>query len=86
MTKNHSKKEFKVPRPFLKWAGGKTQLLLELEKRLPQSVLESGVIPRYVEPFVGGGAMFFFLKRNYHLKNSILLDINPELIMAYNVV
>jgi DNA adenine methylase len=86
MAKNPSKKDFKVPRPFLKWAGGKTQLLFELESRLPQSVLESGVIENYVEPFVGGGAMFFFLKRNYQLKNSILLDVNPELIMAYSVV
>ncbi len=86
MNKKPKKKEYKIPRPFLKWAGGKTQLLLELEMRLPKSVLESGVISSYVEPFVGGGAMFFFLKRNYQVKNSILLDINPELIMAYNVV
>lgn len=86
MSKNIAKKDLKVPRPFLKWAGGKTQLLLELEKRLPRSIVESGVIERYVEPFVGGGAMFFFLKSNYDLKNSILLDINPELIMAYRVV
>ncbi|OPX59976.1 MAG: DNA adenine methylase [Methanobacterium sp. PtaB.Bin024] len=81
-----SSKNFKVPRPFLKWAGGKTQLLLELEKRLPQSVLDSGIIERYVEPFVGGGAMFFFLKRNYQVKQSILLDINPELILTYRVL
>ncbi len=86
MARNKSKKELKVPRPFLKWAGGKTQLLLELEKRLPESVLENKVIKRYVEPFVGGGAMFFFLKYNYQLNDSILLDINPELIMSYKVI
>jgi DNA adenine methylase len=86
MPNNSLKKKSKVPRPFLKWAGGKTQLLLELEKRLPQSVLEDRVIENYVEPFVGGGAMFFFLKSNYCLKNSYLMDINPELIMAYLVV
>jgi DNA adenine methylase len=86
MAKNLSIKEFKVPRPFIKWAGGKTQLLLELKNRLPKSVLEGGVIESYVEPFVGGGAMFFFLKSNYQVKNSILMDINPELIMAYWVV
>ena len=86
MARNKSKKELKVPRPFLKWAGGKTQLLLELEKRLPESVLENKVIKRYVEPFVGGGALFFFLKRDYDVKKSLLLDINPELVMAYQVI
>lgn len=49
-------------------------------------MLNLGVIENYVEPFVGGGAMFFFLKTNYTLKNSFLLDINPELIMAYRVI
>ena len=45
-------------RPFLKWAGGKTQLLDELYKRLPSSFIEKGEIQRYVEPFAGGGALF----------------------------
>lgn len=86
MSNNPSLREFKVPRPFLKWAGGKRQLLFELENRLPEFILESRVIERYVEPFVGGGAMFFFLKSNYQVKESILLDVNRELIMAYQVV
>jgi DNA adenine methylase len=55
-------------KPFLKWAGGKTQLLDELYKRLPSSLIQSGKIERYVEPFVGGGAFFFFLKRNFRVK------------------
>ncbi len=86
MATNSIKKDFDVARPYLKWAGGKTQLLLELEKRLPLFILESGVIERYVEPFVGGGAMFFFLKNHYQVTESILLDVNPELIMAYRVI
>lgn len=73
-------------RPFLKWAGGKTQLLGEFEKRLPSTILESGKIKSYIEPFVGGGALFFFLKNKYNIKNSILFDINPELIIAYKVI
>ncbi|MDP3066837.1 MAG: DNA adenine methylase [Methanobacteriaceae archaeon] len=73
-------------RPFLKWAGGKTQLLLELEKRLPSQILDEGVIPRYVEPFLGGGALFFYLKSQYTVEESFLLDANPELIMAYQVI
>jgi DNA adenine methylase len=73
-------------RPFLKWAGGKTQLLLELEKRLPSNILDEGVISRYVEPFLGGGALFFYLKARYTVEESFLLDANPELVMAYRVV
>ncbi len=83
---NSIKKDFSIARPYLKWAGGKTQLLLELENRLPRSILESRVIKRYVEPFVGGGAMFFYLKNHYQVTESILLDVNPELIMAYRVI
>ncbi len=86
MAINSIKKDFDIARPYLKWAGGKTQLLLELEKRLPRSIQESQVIERYVEPFVGGGAMFFYLKNHYQVTESILLDVNPELIMAYRVI
>jgi DNA adenine methylase len=70
-------------RPFLKWAGGKTQLLDELVKRLPAEITESGTIENYVEPFVGGGAMFFCLKSKFHVKHAFLYDINPELVVGY---
>lgn len=73
-------------KPFLKWAGGKSQLLKELNKRLPSNLKDTGTIERYVEPFVGGGAMFFNLKNHYNIKESILLDINRELVMAYHVM
>jgi len=73
-------------KPFLKWAGGKKQLLKELNKRLPSNLKDTGTIERYVEPFVGGGAMFFNLKNHYNIKESILLDINRELVMAYQVM
>ena len=86
MSNNPLTKDSKIPRPFLKWAGGKRQLLFELEKRLPHSILESGIIDRYVEPFVGGGAMFFYLENNYQVKKSILMDVNVELIMTYRVI
>jgi DNA adenine methylase len=65
-----------APRPFLKWAGGKTQLLAELHSRLPAR-FES-----YHEPFVGGGALFFSLQ----LQNARLGDINEQLIDCYRVV
>lgn len=73
-------------RPFLKWAGGKTQLLDELGKRLPAEILEKGAIERYVEPFVGGGAMFFYLKSRFEVKEAFLYDINPELVLGYKTI
>ncbi len=57
-----------------------------MENRLPNSILENKVIERYVEPFVGGGALFFHLQNNYQVKKSILLDVNMELIMAYKTI
>ncbi|MDN5331253.1 MAG: adenine methylase [Tepidanaerobacteraceae bacterium] len=73
-------------KPFLKWAGGKSQLLDELYKRLPLAFIQSGEIERYVEPFVGGGAFFFFIKRNFKVRESFLLDINRELMISYKVI
>lgn len=80
-------KEFLInAKPFLKWAGGKTQLLEELYKRIPAKYKEKKIIDVYIEPFVGGGAFFFYLKRNYIIKKSYLFDINKELILAYKVI
>jgi DNA adenine methylase len=62
--------------PFLKWAGGKTQLLPSLLKNIPAQ------FGTYVEPFVGGGALFFELQP----AKAILADSNPELINCYTVV
>lgn len=73
-------------KPFLKWAGGKRQLLDEIEKRLPPKIKKTKKIKRYVEPFVGGGAVFFYLQNNYDIDESIILDINRELILGYKVV
>lgn len=63
-------------RPFLKWAGGKTQLLPHLMHRVPNS------FGRYLEPFLGGGALFFSLQP----KLGMLSDCNQELINCYQVV
>jgi len=73
-------------KPFIKWAGGKTQLLDELEARLPHQIVKDRIIESYIEPFVGGGALFFFLKRNYKVKKSYLFDINREIIIGYKVI
>jgi DNA adenine methylase len=73
-------------KPFVKWAGGKGQLLGELENRLPSEILQSKTIHRYVEPFVGGGAMFFFLNNRYKIQESYLSDNNEDLILTYKVI
>jgi len=73
-------------KPFLKWAGGKTQLITEIESRLPEEIKKSRKIEQYFEPFVGGGAIFFYLVSNYKIKNAFLYDINKELILTYKVI
>ena len=73
-------------KPFLKWAGGKTQLLDEIEKRLPKEILKNKKIESYHEPFLGGGSVFIYLKNNYNIENSIISDINPELILTYKII
>ena len=72
-----------VSKPFLKWAGGKTQLLKDLEKQLPKQIKETKKILNYVEPFIGGGAFFFYLKNYYEIKNALISDINKEIIIGY---
>jgi len=79
------KKPVPCAKPFLKWAGGKTQLLDEFSKRLPAG-LEDGSITRYVEPFIGGGAFFFILNQRFSFDNCTICDANEELILVYRVV
>ncbi|MCI6272460.1 MAG: DNA adenine methylase [Erysipelotrichaceae bacterium] len=73
----------KKVKPFLKWAGGKSQLILEIEKYYP---FKKGKITKYVEPFVGGGAVLFDILSKYDLKEVYINDINAELINTYNVI
>lgn len=72
-------------KPFLKWAGGKTQLLDEIMRRLPKEMKE-GKIHRYIEPFVGSGAVMFELVQTYPIEEVFIFDINDELITVYEVV
>ncbi|QCX34789.1 DNA adenine methylase [Caloramator sp. E03] len=72
-------------KPFLKWAGGKTQLLEQFEDYFPKR-LKEGKIKRYIEPFLGGGAVFFHLISKYNFDEVILNDINDELILTYRVI
>jgi DNA adenine methylase len=72
-------------RPFLKWAGGKTQLLGEFIKRLPEE-LKTGKITTYAEPFIGGGAVFFSLNQKFSFEQCTICDANEELILTCRVI
>jgi len=72
-------------KPFLKWAGGKRRLLNQFEDHYPEE-LRTGKIKKYVEPFLGGGAVFFGLQSRYKFKKVVLNDINHELMLSYKVV
>ncbi len=75
----------KPARPFLKWAGGKGQLLDRFAQYFPKA-LADGSIDNYIEPFLGGGAVFFHVMQNFPVKSAYLMDVNPELVLAYQVV
>lgn len=70
----------KTVKPFIKWAGGKSQLLSEIRTKYPQK------IERYCEPFVGGGAVLLDVLANYNPNEVIINDINAALINTYQQV
>jgi DNA adenine methylase len=68
------------PAPFLKWAGGKSQLLKEFKKYIPPT------FNTYFEPFVGGGAVFFYLVSTGRIGKAVVSDSNKELIDCYQTI
>ncbi|CCH67384.1 Methyl-directed repair DNA adenine methylase [Richelia intracellularis HH01] len=73
-------------KPFLKWAGGKNKLLSQISHFFPPE-LENGGIKTYIEPFVGGGAIFLHLASSYQtIERLFISDINPELYIAYKTI
>lgn len=73
-------------KPFLKWAGGKRQLIPAIEASLPRDIAEVENLT-YIEPFVGSGAvMFWFLKRFKNVEKAIINDVNGDLVKAYNII
>ena len=69
-----------IPAPFLKWAGGKRQLLAHIEALLPER------IDTYFEPFLGGAAVFFRLAASGRFRRAVLADANPELVNCYQAI
>ena len=72
-------------KPFLKWAGGKTQLISEIEKNLPHFAIKRKFT--YVEPFVGSGAVLFWVLSEFaHMEKAVINDINEDLINTYKTI
>ena len=77
MAQEYSQIALSEPKPFVKWAGGKRQLMSELEKNFPTK------FGTYLEPFLGGGAvMFDLLTKKSNLKCNVS-DLNSDLVLAY---
>ena len=75
----------KLAKPFLKWAGGKTQLIESIQDLLPKSFTESNFT--YIEPFVGSGAVLFWILNNFpSLKKAVINDVNEDLINVYRII
>ncbi|MEG0837798.1 MAG: DNA adenine methylase [Akkermansia sp.] len=71
-------------KPFIKWVGGKGQLISDIQKKYPEGLGDT--ITKYAEPFVGGGAVLFDILSNYKLKELYISDINAELINTYRTI
>lgn len=75
----------RIAKPFLKWAGGKTQLINDIEKALPNDISKDKFT--YIEPFVGSGAILFWMLNNFpSLKKAVINDINEDLINTYRTI
>ena len=72
-------------KPFLKWAGGKGQLIDQIALHLPDA-FRQGRIKKYFEPFLGGGALFFWLAEHYDFEEAYLFEINPAVNVCYQVI
>lgn len=75
-----------LAKPFVKWAGGKGSLINQLIECLPQDFAVQQNIT-YIEPFVGGGAMLFYMLTHYpNIKRAIINDVNEDLINCYLLI
>ena len=73
-------------KPFIKWVGGKGQLIEQLEAKLPAD-FDNWDDATYIEPFVGGGAMLFYmLQQHPNINSAVINDINSDLVTCYRTV
>ena len=83
-TVRYEKSKSVTLKPFVKWVGGKSQLVEQIEKMLPTD--GERLLTKYAEPMVGGGALFFSILSKYDFEELYIGDINAELINAYRAV
>lgn len=77
-----SKEKITSAKPFLKWAGGKSQLINEIENNLPKDIINKNFT--FIEPFVGSGAVFFWMMNKFpNIKKAVINDINTDLTDCY---
>lgn len=74
-----------IVKPCLKWAGGKTQVLEQLNSHFPVE-LKTNKIKKYFEPFIGGGAVFLHIAQFYSINELFICDLNPELVLLYKTI
>ncbi len=75
-----------IAKPFIKWAGGKGRLLVQIERKLPADFDEWKEVT-YIEPFIGGGSMLFHMLQNHpNITHAVINDINVNLINCYKAV
>jgi DNA adenine methylase len=75
----------KIAKPFVKWAGGKAQLLKEIDNVIPDYIKQNQFT--YIEPFVGGGAVLFYILQEYpNVEQAIINDINTDLTNSYKII
>lgn len=73
-------------KPFIKWVGGKSQLIEQLDAQLPAD-FDNWEDATYIEPFVGGGAMLFYMLQQYpNIRHAVINDVNPDLTTCYRIV
>jgi DNA adenine methylase len=75
----------KIAKPVLKWAGGKGQIIEQISPLLPQE-FKNNCIKKYIEPFIGGGAVLLHIIQTYSLNQVYISDINEELILLYQTI
>jgi len=73
-----------IAKPFVKWAGGKSQILDDIRAEYPAKLGKT--VTKYAEPFVGGGAVLFDVLNRYTLEDVYISDINRELIATYTAI
>lgn len=79
----HWMKQTIEAKPFLKWAGGKRQLLDQFKKFFPKELSRDGGIKYFYEPFLGSGAVFFWVAQHCSIKKAYLNELNPEIYLCY---